>query len=186
MYVHAKDSSEAWNSYSCSVLRRSESTMAERELTKEWCAVRIRAGRKRLAKAGKSMSAPGLVRILGDTRGPSPIPGDEIDAVRRVVETAECRGKAATQPAGHRSRYQKGAAASRFGSASSQFGRGGAGPRVRQRAVVGATSDPRRRGASHHGRRVVTRRHSGRRSTALQTNSGDHLTRLGRRTEVRV
>lgn len=39
------------------------------------------------AMVGKVVSAPGVIRIVGDTRGPFPIPQNEIDAVRRVVET---------------------------------------------------------------------------------------------------
>jgi transcription antitermination factor NusG len=35
----------------------------------------------------KAVSAPGVIRIVGNSRGPLPIPTAEIDAVRRVVET---------------------------------------------------------------------------------------------------
>jgi transcription antitermination factor NusG len=37
--------------------------------------------------AGKIVTAPGALRIVGDDHGPSPIPAHEIDAIRRIVET---------------------------------------------------------------------------------------------------
>lgn len=36
---------------------------------------------------GNVITAPAVVRILGDSRGPLPIPASEIDAVQRIVET---------------------------------------------------------------------------------------------------
>jgi transcription antitermination factor NusG len=35
---------------------------------------------------GKIVTAPGVIRIVGDEHGPSPIPAHEIDAIRRIVE----------------------------------------------------------------------------------------------------
>jgi len=35
---------------------------------------------------GKLVTTPGVIRIVGDGRRPIPVPGDEIDAIRRVVE----------------------------------------------------------------------------------------------------
>ncbi|MFL6282678.1 MAG: transcription termination/antitermination protein NusG [Pyrinomonadaceae bacterium] len=35
---------------------------------------------------GKIVTVPGVIRIVSDDRGPSPIPAHEIDAIRRIVE----------------------------------------------------------------------------------------------------
>jgi transcription termination/antitermination protein NusG len=39
------------------------------------------------AKVGKVVTTPSVIRVLGDSRGPLPIPHAEIDAVRRITET---------------------------------------------------------------------------------------------------
>jgi transcription antitermination factor NusG len=36
--------------------------------------------------AGKIVTVPGVIRLVGDDHGPSPIPTHEIDAVQRIVE----------------------------------------------------------------------------------------------------
>jgi transcription antitermination factor NusG len=37
--------------------------------------------------AGKIVTSPGVIRMVGDGRGPVPIPGSEIDAIQRIVQT---------------------------------------------------------------------------------------------------
>jgi transcription antitermination factor NusG len=48
-----------------------------------FCRVDVQAAQK----AEKIVTAPAVVRIVGDRHGPLPVPGDEIAAIRRIVET---------------------------------------------------------------------------------------------------
>lgn len=58
--------------------------------------------------AEKVVTAPGVVRIVGDSSGPAPIPAVEIDAIRRIAESKVAREPWPFLRAGQKVRIERG------------------------------------------------------------------------------